>query len=476
MNINNKLVSTFTAGALTIAISGLLNPAMASTAGDLDPTFGTASDGTPDGIVNLSLGNGNDVGKSVAVQHDGKVVVVVVGVSEQNGSTNIEVIRLRKDGSLDTTFGTANDGTVDGVVNIDLGPGNDVGTGVAIDRKSGKIVVSGYHTVSGSSNMIAARLLKDGTLDESFGTANDGTPNGVVSISLGSGGDQANAVAVQQDGKIVLAGSSSSLGTHNIEVIRLKKDGTLDTKFGTGNDGTPDGVVNIDLGIGDDIGKSVALTPDGRIVVAGDHTVNGSTNMIVARLKKTGDFDTKFGRSNDGTPDGVVNLSLGDGNDMANSVAVQKDGKIVVAGSSVQGSSSNIEVVRFTRTGELDQHFGVSNDGTPNGVVNLDLGTGNDIGRAVAIQPNGKIVVAGSHFVSGSSNILVGRLLKNGALDGTFGQANDGTPDGLVSISLGSGDDEANAVALEAGRKILVAGSSVQGGSANIEVVRLIAK
>jgi uncharacterized delta-60 repeat protein len=198
--------------------------------------------------------------------------------------------------------------------------------------------------------------------------------------------------------------------------------------------------------------------------------------MIVARLKKTGDFDTKFGRSNDGTPDGVVNLSLGDGNDMANSVAVQKDGKIVVAGSSVQGSSSNIEVVRFTRTGELDQHFGVSNDGTPNGVVNLDLGTGNDIGRAVAIQPNGKIVVAGSHFVSGSSNILVGRLLKNGALDGTFGQANDGTPDGLVSISLGSGDDEANAVALEAGRKILVAGSSVQGGSANIEVVRLIAK
>ena len=124
--------------------------------GDLDPTSGTASDGTPDVIVNLSLRNGNDFGKPVAVQNDGKVVVV--GLSEQDGSTNIELIRLRKDGSLDTTFGTANDGTVDGVVNIDLGPGNDVGTGVAIDRKSGKIVVSGYHTVSGSSNMIAARL------------------------------------------------------------------------------------------------------------------------------------------------------------------------------------------------------------------------------------------------------------------------------------------------------------------------------
>ncbi len=171
--------------ALSIAISGLFNPAYAATAGALDPTFGTANDGSPDGVVNLSLGVQNDYGRAIAIQKDNKIIVV--GTSEQNGSHNIEIVRLNTNGTLDRSFGTANDGTPDGVVNLDLGPGDDVGTGVAIDTKTGKIVISGYHEVAGSTDIIAARLNTNGTLDQSFGTANDGTPNGIVDISLGGG-------------------------------------------------------------------------------------------------------------------------------------------------------------------------------------------------------------------------------------------------------------------------------------------------
>jgi uncharacterized delta-60 repeat protein len=204
--------------------------------------------------------------------------------------------------------------------------------------------------------------------------------------------------------------------------------------------------------------------------------VSGSTDIVVAVLKKNGDLDTSFGKSADGTPDGVVDLSLGAGNDTASSVAVQKDGKIVVAGSSVIKKSSNIEVIRLTSQGNLDKHFGTAKDGTPDGVVNIDLGKGNDVGHAVAIQPNGKIVIAGSHVVGGSSDMVVARLLRNGSLDKSFGTANDGTPDGIVDLSLGNGNDEANGVALIGDQKIVVTGTSAQNGSSNIEVVRLLAK
>ena len=258
--------------------------------------------------------------------------------------------------------------------------------------------------------------------------------------------------------------------------MRLNKDGSLDTQFGKGNDGTPDGIVNIDLGLGDDIGKAVALTVDEKIVVVGDHTVSDSSDIVVAVLKKNGDLDTTFGTSSDGTPDGVVDISLGDGDDTASSVAVQKDGKIVGSGSSILNGSSNIEVIRLTRNGILDATFGTANDGTPDGVVNIDLGAGNDVGNALAIQVNGNIVIAGSHEVDGSTDMIVARLLKNGALDKSFGTANDGTPDGVVDLSLGNGNDEANAVALIGDEKIVVTGSSIQDGSSNIEVVRLLAK
>jgi uncharacterized delta-60 repeat protein len=449
-------------------------------AGNLDASYGMASDGTPDGMVNISLGNGNDTTTATALQADGKLLVVGTSTSTINGTTskNMVVERFNTDGTLDITFGAGNsDGSDDGVVSISLGAGDDEGVGIVV-QTDGKIVVVGTSTsVSGdsSSNMVIVRLLPTGAFDSTFGTANDG----VVNLSLGNGNDVANAVTLQADGKIVLVGTNTDSGSSNVAIVRLNTDGSPDTGFGAGtSDGTPDGVVSVSLGAGNDIGSAVAVQADGKIVVAGTSTSVGgsSSNIVLLRLTANGTLDSSFGTTNDGTPDGVVNLSLGDGNDVANALKIQPDGKLVVVGTTVNAGSSNMAVARLNTDGSLDTTFGTSNDGTPDGVVSLSLGNGDDVAHALAIQADGKIVMVGTTSSTGStSNAVVVRLNADGSLDASFGQSDDGTPNGVVNLSVGDGNDFGKAVILQADGKILLAGDRTNGTSSDIWVARLMA-
>ncbi|MBB3772001.1 putative delta-60 repeat protein [Angulomicrobium tetraedrale] len=324
-----------------------------------------------------------------------------------------------------------------------------------------------------------------GILDKTFGADGntDGTPDGVVSTSLGSGDDVANAVARAPNGEIVIAGSHFAKGSSDIIVARYTHAGKLDKTFGAdGNsDGTPDGVVDVSLGDGDDVATSVVVQPDSKVVVAGYHLDGKSKNIFVARFNENGSLDKGFGADGnaDGAPDGVVNVSLGDGDDVARAVALQPDGKIVVAGDTVKGSSSNILVARFNKDGTLDKAFGADagSDGTPDGFVSLDLGAGDDLANGLAIDGDGKIIVAGSHKDNGSNNIIVARFSKDGTLDKGFGADgnSDGTPDGVVSQSLGAGDDVARAVALDEKGRIVIAGTNTStGGSSNILLARFL--
>ena len=454
--------------------------------GTLDASFGKANDGTPDGVVNLSLGSGNDFANAVALQADGKLVVAGSSTSTGGSTRNIVVQRFNTDGTLDTSFGAGTaDGSPDGVVSLNLGDGtDDLAKAVAI-QADGKIVVAGT-SMGSSSNIVLARLNANGTLDSAFGTGvADGTPDGVVAVNLGAGDDVANALAIQPNGKIVVAGTTTSTtgGTtsKNIMVARFNGDGTPDTSFGMGTaDGTPDGVVSISLGDGSDEANALALQADGRIVVAGTTTSTGSSsNIAVVRLNSDGTLDAGFGAGNaDGTPDGVVSVSLGAGDDIARSVAIQADGKILVAGiTSAADNSTNIAVARLLANGTLDASFGAGTaDGTPDGVVAVSLGAGNDEANAMALQADGKIVLVGSTTSTGnSSNIAVARLNANGALDTSFGAGNaDGTPDGVVSLSLGDGNEVARAVVLHADGKIVVAGDRVNGSSTDIFLLRML--
>lgn len=458
---------------------------VASLAGTLDASYGRSSDGTPDGIVSVSLGAGNDTTAATALQADGKLLVVGTSTSTISSTTskNIVVERFNTDGTLDTTFGAGNtDGSPDGVVSISLGDGDDEGVGIVV-QTDGKIVVVGTSTsVSGdaSSNIVLARLNTDGTPDESFGAGTaDETPSGLVNLSLGNGNDVAYGITLQTDGKIVVVGTNTDNESSNVAIARLNTNGTLDTSFGVGNtDGTPDGVVSLSLGTGNDVGSAIAMQADGKMVVAGTSTSVGgsSSNIVLVRLEANGTLDSSFGTANDGTPDGVVNLSLGDGNDMATALKIQSDGKIVVVGTTGNAGSSNMAVVRFNSDGSLDTTFGKANDGTPDGVVSLSLGSGDDIARALAIQADGKIVISGTTYSAGStSNAVVVRLNADGSLDASFGQSDDGTPNGVVNLSIGDGNDFGKTVILQADGKILLAGDRSNGDSSDIWVARLLA-
>ena len=449
-------------------------------AGMLDASFGVGEDdGTPAGVVSTSLGNGDDMAEDLTVGEDG--MVVVVG-NRQNGTSNdIVLVRYTNEGAFDAAFGVGeDDGTPNGVVNISLGEGNDFGTAVAT-QADGKLVVAGYHEEGTSTNMVVIRVNADGTLDQSFGTADDGTENGIVNISLGDGNDIARDIAVQADGKIVIAGDSVTAdGSANIIVARLNVDGSVDESFGQSEDGTPNGFVATSLGNGDDTANALVLQADGKIVVAGNRIAeDGSSNMIVARYDAAGVPDATFGASgDDGTPGGFVNLSLGDGDDIARDIAVQADGKVVIAGDSVgTDGSSNFILARLNVDGTPDDSFGVAEDGTPNGFVSTSLGDGSDFATGLAVQADGKLVVGGYHQEGDSTNIAVARYDANGALDQSFGMADDGTENGIVNISLGDGDDKANAVALQGDKLVVVAGTTTAtDGSKNIAVLRLTAQ
>lgn len=456
-------------------------------AGSFDKTFGTGSaDGTPDGIVSLSLGAGNDFAKAMAVQVDGKMVVV--GSSTSNaagGSSNIVVQRFNTNGTLDTSFGVGTaDGSPDGVVTLDLGSNtSDAAVGVKL-QADGKIVVTGTSTpAGGTSNIILARLNTNGTLDASFGADNsDGTPDGVVSIDLGAyRNDVANALAIQSDGKIIVAGSTTISDSKNIVLARVNANGTLDITFGEGvEDGTPYGVVSISLGDGDDVANGLAIQANGKIVVAGTTKASdGTSNAAVARLNTDGTLDSAFGTgTSDGTPDGVVSVSFGASNDAANDLVIQPDGKILVVGTTTAtDGSTNVAVARLTSTGELDVAFGAdSSDGTPNGVVGLSFGSGNDVGTGIAIQSDGRILISGYTVASDKSvNAIVARMLNDGKLDKDFGtSADDGTPEGVVGISLGAGNDYAHAIAVQADGMVLVMGDRTLNDSSDIWLARLM--
>lgn len=481
MNMNMNVKSKSALGLATVSTIALLAGIAwaAEGAGMLDASFGAGEeDGTPAGVVSTSLGNGDDMAEDLAVGADG--TVVVVGNRHNGQSNDIVLVRYTTDGAFDAAFGVGeDDGTPNGVVNISLGDGNDIGTAVAA-QADGKLLVAGYHEAGASTNMVVLRVNADGTLDQSFGTAEDGTDNGIVNVSLGDGNDIARDIAVQADGKIVIVGDSVTTdGSANIIVARLNADGSVDEGFGQSDDGTPNGFVATSLGNGDDKANTLVLQADGKIVVAGNRVAeDGSSNIIVARYDAAGVPDTTFGTlADDGTPEGFVNLSLGDGDDAARDIALQADGKIVIAGDSVTADgSSNFVLARLNADGTADDGFGVADDGTPNGFVSSSLGEGNDFATGLAVQSDGKLVVAGYHQEGASTNIAVARYETNGELDQTFGVADDGTENGIVNISLGDGDDLANAVAMQGDKLIVAAGTTTAtDGSKNIAVLRLTA-
>lgn len=438
--------------------------------GSLDNTFDT------DGKVVTSIGTGDDAPAAVMVQSSGSILrkIIVAGMSTTSSGTRFAVVRYNTNGTLDTTFGG------DGIATTAVGTNTyDVGTGAAL--LSGGVIVVAGSSLSLSTNSLddfaIVRYNADGSLDTSFDL--DGKRVDNVSDS----GSSATGVAVQSDDKIVVVGSARS----NFGLLRYNTDGSLDTSFDADGrvetdirpsgfdeahavaiqpdgkivttglsiklpneqviavtrhqpNGAPDlsfngtGIVTADFGSGG-TGNGVAIQPDGKIVVAGAN----SEDIVLLRLNVNGSPDSDFGVA------GKVTTVI-PGVQVGNAVALQSDGKIVVAGR----SDGDFIIARYLPSGSPD----TSLDG--DGIVTTPIGTGADFAYGVAIQPDGKIVAAGFS----DQSLAVARYLANGANDVSFNGF------GKVTVPNASG----RAVVVQADGRIVVAGLGYAPNSANVDV------
>ncbi|HKP52245.1 MAG TPA: delta-60 repeat domain-containing protein [Chloroflexia bacterium] len=297
-------------------------------------------------------------------------------------------------------------------------------------QADGKIVVAGSESSSSGSNFLVARYHSNGSLDTSF----DG--NGMQSIDFNSN-DLAYGVAIQADGKIVVAGfaSTSSNNSKDFAVARLNTNGGLDTSFSS------DGKVTTDFSGGYDWANGVAIQSDGKIVAVGYATTSNGSDFALARYNTNGSLDTTFGLIGKRTTD------FSGGVDEASGVAIQSDGKIVAVGSAGSPGSSDFALTRYTTSGNLDTSFSFD------GKVTTAFASSTAMANGLAIQSDGKIVAVGFAWnSSGWDDFALTRYNTNGTLDTSFGFGGKRTTDFAPNY------EQAMGVAIQADGKVVAAG------------------
>jgi uncharacterized delta-60 repeat protein len=328
------------------------------------------------------------------------------------------------DGTLDPGFGAG------GKVITDFFGGVSEGAAGVVVQDDGRIIAGG--TAFNRDHFVVAlcRYEDDGSLDTTYG---DG---GKVAVEL-FGDEQAYAIALQPDGKVVAIGNVFSNGLQGTFVARYLVNGTLDATFGSGGkvlEGL-DGKVRVPT--------SLALGPGGKIVMTGWTLGNHGVDFAIARYNSDGSADSSFGQ------DGQVSTDFFGFDDIIYGVAVQADGGIIATGySSIAPQVAYMTTARYRSDGTLDPAFGtggfaVDRPSTPN----------SNVGRAVAIQRNGKIVIAGG----GELGFEIVRLDSTGNLDARFGDGGDAT------ATVGQFGSEAHCLAIQDDGKIVVAGFSLEG-------------
>jgi len=397
----------------------------------LDPGFGT------DGKVSTPGVSGAE---AVAVQPDGKIVA----------AGSFSLTRYNADGSLDVGFAAV--GTVrTGITGGFLGDAIDVAI-----QPDGSIVVVGVRDNGSATgeDFAVQRYDPGGILDPGFGTG------GTVTTDFNGGTDRAYAVAVQPDGSIVVAGHATTATRTGSEfaLARYTAAGVLDQSFGTG------GRVTTDVQGEASFGFAAALAPGGEIIVAGRVSTGGGSGdeIGVARYHQDGSLDETF----DGDGKSVTGFGLGA---IPHGVAVDGQGGIVVVGQSLSalpGGRSDVAVVRFDAVGGLDDTF----DG--DGLVTTDFadsaGVSHDeFGRDLALQADGRIVVVGVAQLDRGADFALARYQPDGTLDPSFGTG------GRMAVDFHAGFDSGRDVAIQPDGRIVAAGSAINVFSPELALIRL---
>jgi len=366
--------------------------------------------------------------------------------TNDNTNTGVEedgngLLQLNNDGLIDSTFGNGK-----GYVISNPQGANSEARGVAIQQND-KIVVVG---IKGNKGVLV-RYNQNGTFDTTFGGTGTVINNNSISAF--------NTIAMQSDNKIVAAGRSS---TNKCALARYTATGALDTTF----NGTGFIITTITGEL-----NTIAIQEDGKIVVAGYETYNGSgyTQVVLIRYNPNGSIDTGFGTN------GVVRTFAGTIS-RAHGITIQEDNKIVIVGVSNSDNQNNEDKILVARyhgaSGNLD-HTGFGEYGNRSGWITFGIGNKNCAGYGVTVQNNGRIIIVGTAIEIYNKYVfaMIG-LHENGKIDNGFGGGIDGT------VTLHAGSDAYNdnsyarSVVLDENEKIIIMGYTMTGPYNNIAIAR----
>ena len=349
-------------GSITKSGSTQFSLARYNIDGSLDETFGNSGQAITNYPELMVM-------SSTALQADGKIIVAGNLYNSSVSISRFVLVRYDSNGILDTSFG------IDGRVITNISDKLDRIASVII-QNDGKIIASGATSDDATySDFAMVRYNSNGTLDTSFGN------NGVVVTSI-KAWDYANAITINNDNEIIIAGAISNefdinIGfDYNFALTKFDKYGVLDATFGDG------GSAIIGTTEANEKAFSVKVNTDGKIVLAGEHHSSKYAFML-AQLLPNGDLDTSFGIN------GVVINSLS--NEFIESVAMQIDGKFLITEYHGTGGccSADIKLIRFLEDGNYDTTFGT------NGVVTANFLNENNQANAIVIQDDGKIIIGG---------------------------------------------------------------------------------
>jgi uncharacterized delta-60 repeat protein len=378
--------------------------------GGIDPVYGESGYSVPVFIRE----------PKAVMQADGKIIIG--GTAQTTHQKDFALARYNTNGTLDNSF------SADGSVTMDFSSTDDSFFGLAL-QADGKIVMAGSTYDNVRDRIALARFNSDGTADNSF--SGDGK---LQTNLIGAAG--ANGVAIQPDGKIVVAGYFSQSGVIRMALARYLPDGNMDVSFGL------NGFQFIVNGW-NSVAKAIVIQPDGKII-AGGFTLNNVNVMqfMLVRLNTNGSLDPAF------SGDGIQISQMTDNDDLVNAIALQTDGKIVVAGAARTYAYQDFIVARYNADGNLDNSF--SGDGFDIPGVNEYQSTAGASASSLVILPSGKIMIAGTYRYS--MGIAVAAYHADGTLDNGFGTA------GIIKDFKHSGRTVFEASAVQQDGKIITAG------------------
>lgn len=382
--------------------------------GALDPTFGDA------GVAIHGFGLSTDIGRAIVQQPDGRILVA--GNTFVNGNSEFALMRLMPDGSLDLSLDTV------GYTSNTLSASGDAAFAMAL-QPDGRIILAGQSD-NGTNGMLGMmRYDANGIPDATFGN------EGIVTDDFGGQQVEIHAIALQPDGKVLLAGNIYD-GTGRMLVARYTEDGVPDPSFnGTGMTTVTFGEYSV--------AYAMALGSDGMIHLAGYTESGGNSDLALARLGPLGALDVSFGTG------GKVITHLGYSWERLRAMTIDADGAILVTGSVGSGfdfPTFDMVVARYASNGTLDASF------DQDGSKVIDHAGEEDGGAGVVLQSDGKILVCGGATIAGQEHFALVRMDGTGALDGNFGA------DGVVLTEMGSEGGAATAMTMQSDGKILLAG------------------